>query len=219
LAKGADYRQLSILSLEHLTLTTLWASHAYGGLTSPFLLWLAVVPILAFLYCAPDRRLWLVLIAMLAGNLALFAGATLLIDPMPAPSSEQVRWLAAVSLLAAFAYVSMMAVYFGRVLDSRDEMASQAERHLATAVALDQKARDLRSLGATKATSLARIVRECRSPLDEILSSSRTMLEVEAREQGEGESPDLRSIDEAARHLSEVVRSIETVLSTNQNPG
>ncbi len=208
LAYGADYRSLSILSLQHLTLTTLWASHAYGGLTSPFLLWLAVVPLLAFLYCAPDRRLWLVLITMLAGNVALYWGLTLLVSPPPAPGDEALRWLSAVSLLAAFAYVSMMALYFGRVLDSRDEMALQAERHLATAVALDAKAGTLRSLTATKASSLARIVRECRAPLDEIVASSRTMIEVEAREQPGVEATDLRSIDDAARHLGEVIESI-----------
>ena len=208
LAKGANYRLLSIASLQHLTLTTLWASYAYGGLTSPFLLWLAVVPLLAFLYCAPDRRLWLILITMLAGNLALYAGITLIMSP-PRASDPELRWLAAVSLFAAFAYVSMMAVYFGRVLDSRDEMALQAERHLATAVALDKTAKELRTVGANKASSLARIARECRAPLDEILSSSRTMLEVETRDASGAEVPDLQSVDEAARHLSAVMNSID----------
>lgn len=208
LARGTQYRLLSILSLQHLTVTTLWASHAYGGLTSPFLLWLAVVPLLAFLYCAPDRRLWLILVTMLAGNLALYAGLNLFVSPPPVPDPQPLRWLAAVSLVAAFAYVSMMALYFGRVLDSHDEMALQAERHLCIAVALDKQARDLRNAGAAKASGLARIARECRAPLDEIVSSTRTMLEVEAREQSGAESPDLRSIDDAARHLSHVVASV-----------
>jgi hypothetical protein len=208
LACGADYRSLSILSLQHLTLTTLWASHAYGGLTSPFLLWLAVVPLLAFLYCAPERRLWLVLIAMLAGNVALYWGSTLLVSPPTVAGGGPLRWLSAVSLLAAFAYVAMMAAYFGRVVESRDEMALQAERHLAAAVALDARARTLRSLSAAKASSLARIVRECRAPIDEIVASSRTMIEVEAREQPGADAADLRSIDDAARHLSEVIETI-----------
>jgi hypothetical protein len=207
LARGRDYRLLSILSLQHLTATALWASHGYGGLTSPFLLWLAVVPLLAFLYCAPDRRLWLILVGMLAGNLTSFGGAALLFSP-PAADPQPLRWLGAVSLLGAFAYVSMMAVYFGRVLDSRDEMALQAERHLAIAVTLDKRAEKLRKAGAIKAASLARLARECRAPLDEIVSSSRSMIDMEAREQPGAGSADLRSIDDAARHLSQVIEAV-----------
>lgn len=208
LARGADYRALSMLSLEHLTLTTLWASHAYGGLSSPFLLWLAVVPLLAFLYLAPDRRLWIFLIAMLAGNLALFGAASLLLPP-PRALPETLSWLAAVSLLAAFAYVSMMAVYFSRVLSSRDEMALEAERRRANAALLDQRVSELRAIAAAKSSSLARMARECRRPLDEIVASSGMMLAVEAREQAGADLSDLRSIDEAAQHVGQVIQSIE----------
>jgi signal transduction histidine kinase len=208
LAHGADYRLLTIVSLQHLSLTIFWASFGYGGLTSPFLLWLAVVPLLAFLYCAPDRRLWLILVAMLVGNLALFAGCSLfLFQPDPA-DSEKLRWLAAISLAAAFAYVAMMAIYFGRVLESRDEMALQADRYRLVAADLDRRVAELRNAGAATAGSLARIARECRAPLDEIVASSRTLLDVEARENEGAESPDLRSIDDAARHLGEVIETV-----------
>jgi hypothetical protein len=57
LALGARYRLLSLLSLQHLLLVVFWASHGYGGLTSPFLLWLAVVPLLASLYGARSSPL------------------------------------------------------------------------------------------------------------------------------------------------------------------
>ena len=207
LARGADYRMLSFGSLQHLTLVILWASHGYGGLISPFLLWLAVVPLLAFLYLSPDRRLWLILVTMLGGNVAAFTGFALLVEAPPQVDADALRWLALLSLLGASAYVSMMAIYFGRVLSSRDEMEREAARHRAVAARLDRVAIEARQRGAAKAAIVARIGRECQAPLSDISLSCKTMMEEQSAD-GDDAS-DLCSISEAARYLSLLIEDID----------
>ncbi len=207
LARGADYRMLSFSSLQHLTLVILWASHGYGGLISPFLLWLAVVPLLAFLYLSPDRRLWLILVVMLAGNVAAFTGCALLLSVPPPAEARALSWLALLSLLAASAYVSMMAIYFGRVLSSRDQMEREAARHGAVAARLDRLAIETRQRGAAKAASVARIGRDCQAPLADIVLSCRSMLDEETADGSD--SSDLCSIAEAARYLGLLIEDID----------
>jgi signal transduction histidine kinase len=207
LARGANYRMLSFSSLQHLTLVILWASHGYGGLISPFLLWLAVVPLLAFLYLSPGRRLWLILVLMLAGNVAAFTGCALLVSVPPAVEEEALRWLALLSLLGASAYVSMMAIYFGRVLSSRDEMEREAARHRAVAARLDRVAIEMRQRGAAKAASVARIGRDCQAPLSDIVLSCKSMLDEEPADGGD--TSGLSSIAEAARYLGLLIEDID----------
>jgi hypothetical protein len=205
LARGVSYPWLSLASLQHLTLVILWAAHGYGGLTSPFLLWLAIVPLLAFLYSAPRIRLWLILLAMLVLNTGLFAAVALWLVPPPVVPLEALRWLAALSLLSASAYVWMMAGYFGRVLNSRNEMAQEVARRRVLVAQLDRRATDLRHLRAAKAASLARLVDRCREPVGQILADS-----------GRGAEPDpdwsrsdLLSIEEAAKRLAAMLARIE----------
>lgn len=209
LCAGADYRLLSFASLQHLTLLILWASHGYGGLQSPFLLWLAIVPLLAFLYSPPTRRLWLVNTAMLVLSVGFFAGYSLLAASPPPVVSEPLHWLAALSVLCASAYVAMMAIYFGRVLSSRNELAQEVAQRRATALALDEQVTGLRQVRATKVRSLARLAREFRSPLDEVLLHSGAALREGASAPGAADASDLRSIEEAANRLRQLIDDVD----------
>ena len=209
LRRSAGYRALSLASLQHLTLVILWASHGYGGLASPFLLWLAMVPLLAFLYLVPSRRLWWALTTMLALNVAAFVGWSVFASPPPAVSPAALSWLAASSLICASVYVAMMALHFGRVLSSRNAMELEAARHRAEVTGLEQRRAHLQRIGAAKAASLARVGRECRAPVSEILSRCQGGVTAEtgiAIEYGESE---LRSIEEASRHLRDLIEIID----------
>jgi hypothetical protein len=205
LAMGVSYPLLSLTSLQHLTLIILWAAHGYGGLTSPFLLWLAIVPLLAFLYSAPRIRLWLILLAMLVLNTGLFAAVALWVVPPPAVPLEALRWLAGVSLLSASAYVWMMAGYFARVLNSRNEMAQEVARRRVLVAQLDRRASDLRHLRAAKAATLARLVDRCREPVGEMLAHSGREVEPDLASL----HPDLLSIEEAAKRLAAMLARVE----------
>ncbi len=208
LAIGVPYRLLSLASLQHLTLVILWASHAYGGLTSPFLLWLAIVPLLAFLYSAPRIRLWLVLLLMLVLNTGLFAAVTLWLVPPPEVPQGALRWLAALSLLSASVYVWMMAGYFGRVLSSRNELAQEVARRRVLIAQLDRRATSLRHLRAAKTATLARLVHVCRQPVGEMLDNSHSG-SPGADPASSSATSDLLCIEEAAKRLAAILARIE----------
>ena len=215
LALGARYRLLSLLSLQHLLIVIFWASYSYGGLTSPFLLWLAVVPLLASLYTAPGARLWLALLAALAIETALFAGLLLsMAAPMPIGAAAQ-RSHALSSLLCASAYVSMMAIYFGRVLTSRNELAMEVARRRATAVALDRRATELRQLRSARLASFSRLERQCRKPIEDMLSGCEGGI-FAASASPEGTSSDLASIRTASHCLRDLLERIRTFLSASK---
>jgi hypothetical protein len=212
LALGARYRLLSLLSLQHLLLVVFWASHGYGGLTSPFLLWLAVVPLLASLYAAPGLRLWLALLAVLVIETALFVLVLLFVSAPTLIGADAQRWLALLSLLCASAYVSMMAIYFGGVLTSRNELAIEVARRRVTLVELDRRATELRQLNSARYASLARLERQCRDPIREMLSGcdNKTYRQIGSAEQ---DSSDIASIRMATRRLRDLLDTVRSHLS------
>lgn len=205
LALGASYRVASLASLQHLVFTIFWASHGYGGLTSPFLLWLAIVPLLAFLYSAPRIRLWLTLLAMMGAATCLFAIFVEFVLPPPIGDAEALRWLALVSLLSAAAYVAMMAVYFGQLLNSRNELALDVADRRAAVSSLDRQATELRHMRAARIASLSRLARQCRAPLAEILENCRRELDGAAGDRTGSTASDLESIRTAAARLGELI--------------
>lgn len=215
---GANYRLLSFLSLQHLLIVIFWASHGYGGLTSPFLLWLAVVPLLASLYTAPGSRLWLALLAFLVIEIALFTVLLFFVTAPTTIGADAQRWLALLSLLCASAYVSMMAIYFGRVLTSRNELAMEVARRRATAVALDQRATALRGLRSARLASLSRLERQCREPINEML----LVCEDESLTLGVKPgaiSSDMASIKTAIDRLQDLLVTVQKHLNAPDLPG
>lgn len=204
---GVSYNLLCILSLQHLAFAILWASHSYGGLTSPFLLWLAIVPLLAFLYSAPHGRVWLLLLATLVINTGLFLIFSLLIlEPQPVDPGV-LRWLALLSLLSASAYVAMMASYFGRVLSSRNEIARDVAHRRATAAALEQRVIDLRHAHTAKLASLSRLARNCKRPVETILSNCPHEPSNDGR--SAPQASELNSIRSAALRIRDLMTRIE----------
>jgi signal transduction histidine kinase len=206
LSGGASYRALCLCSLQHLALVIVWGSHGYGGLASPILLWLAVVPLLAFLYLSPTLRIWLVLAAIIALNAAGLVAVSL-IAPPPAAAPGALQWLALASVLCASIYVSLMATHFGRVLNSRVEIEQEAARQERTAAILARHTVDLRRTSADKAAIIAKVGDAAAAPLSHIIVACQS-LEREAESEPGQDASDRQSIVDAARYLSEVVRDV-----------
>ena len=61
LRAGVPYNPLALVSIENLIFCIFWSCYFYGGVTSPTLAWVLVIPLLAFFYLgsfeqvAPDR--------------------------------------------------------------------------------------------------------------------------------------------------------------------
>ncbi len=209
LTRGCPYELLCILSLEHLLITIFLAAASYGGATSPFLLWLAVVPLLAFLYSAPSTTQWVTLLALLSLNIAVFVS----IVPMGLNSVpgglETLYWLAFLSLSGASIYVVIMAVYLGRVLNSRDMVELEVADHRAIETSLAAQEMGLRSLQATRFAGIGRLVQQGGVEVAKILADCS-----QAAESKDGASIPLRNeelenIRTAALRFEELLRSIK----------
>ena len=201
------HQLLSLCSLEHLQLTILWACHGYGGLMSPFLLWLAIVPLLAFLYLSPSPRLWLGLVATLAANIGLFILlSTFLVAPPPA-AAEALSWLAFLSFACASAYVGLMAANFSRILSSRAVIDREAADHEATVAALGARLARLQEAEQTKAQSLARLGDEAMPPLSALQTCCALLLQDNSGNAASDET-ELKSIGEATGYLGDVINDI-----------
>jgi hypothetical protein len=72
------YTALALLSVQNLIFAILWGSFNYGGASSPFLMWLLVVPLLAFFYMGSNTTTRLVVFAQIALGLSAFYFASLL---------------------------------------------------------------------------------------------------------------------------------------------
>lgn len=204
-----SYRPLSLLSIQHLTFVILWASHSYGGLVSPFLLWLAVVPLLAFLYSAPRVRLWVILVAVLGLGTATFAMLAVFVYKPPPVDPAAMQALAAVSLLSALAYVAMMAGNLGQALSNRNKMAKVVDQRTAAAATLERRSAALRRKRADRAGGLVQLAQNYRTPVETILSSCEEAIRYGSGDRQTLDASDLLSIKVAASRLVDHVDEIK----------
>ena len=200
------YRLLSLCSLHHLMFAILWASHGYGGLMSPFLLWFAVVPLLGFLYLPPRVGLWAGLVLSLATCMGLFLAVSLWFFPPPAVPAGMLQPMALLSIVGASAYVAMMSVYLGRVLASRRELQRQADSHREAAARLTRVASETFRSSDEKLTMIRRLARGSAGPLDDMRGNSASLL---SDGQNEGDGQELASITEAVGCLQALIADID----------
>jgi signal transduction histidine kinase len=116
--------------------------------------------------------------------------------------------LGIVSTLAASLYVTMMALYYAKILASGVELESEMKGHLATATELRRATAEAERAGAAKAEFLAKMSHELRTPLNAVIGYSQMLLE-DARDEGDAESAeDLDKIHSAGHHLLRLVSEV-----------
>src|SRR5258705_10645355 len=74
LRAGAPYSPLALVSVQNLIFCILWSCYFYGGVTSPTLPWVLVIPLLAFFYLGSSASLRMIFIGMFVVNSAIFCG-------------------------------------------------------------------------------------------------------------------------------------------------
>src|ERR1700733_1644822 len=72
LRAGVPYNPLALVSIENLIFCILWSCYFYGGVTSPTLAWVLVIPLLAFFYLGSSTKLRLTFQAMFVVYVAIF---------------------------------------------------------------------------------------------------------------------------------------------------
>jgi signal transduction histidine kinase len=209
LRAGSPYNTLALVSIENLTFCILWSCYFYGGVTSPTLAWVLVIPLLAFFYLGSNKKLRVIVIALVAINLAIFGffywnGYSIKND-LP---STAMQGLGLVSTTAASIYVAMMALYYAKIQASQTELESEMRQHMTTASALRQATEDAERAGAAKAEFLAKMSHELRTPLNAVIGYSQILLE-DAKGEGDNRSiADLNKIHNAGQHLLKLVNEI-----------
>jgi signal transduction histidine kinase len=209
LRAGAPYNPLALVSIQNLIFCILWSCYFYGGVTSPTLPWVLVIPLLAFFYLGSSKSLRVIVMTMFAASLAIFSSFYLLGYPIKNDLPVvAMQGLGLVSIVAASLYVAMMALYYAKIQASQTELESEMRQHMATASALRLATEEAERAGAAKAEFLAKMSHELRTPLNAVIGYSQILLE-DAEDDGDSESiADLNKVHNAGQHLLKLVNEV-----------
>jgi signal transduction histidine kinase/ActR/RegA family two-component response regulator len=207
LKAGASYNPLALVSIQNLIFCILWSCYFYGGVTSPTLPWVLVIPLLAFFYLGSSKSLCVIVMIMFVANLAVFSSFYLfgysVKTNLPVAAMQG---LGLVSTVAASLYVAMMALYYAKIQASQAEIESEMRQHMATASALRLATEEAERAGAAKAEFLAKMSHELRTPLNAVIGYSQELLE--DAELGSEHTDDLSRIHSAGQHLLKLVNEV-----------
>ena len=206
---GQYYNVLSVLSVQNLIFCILWSCYYYGGLSSPMVVWILTIPLLAFMYVGHSARMRYVLIAQFAANTALYyAICRTFVPPQMTLAEPALEGLGLVSTVAASLYVTMMAIFYANALASQVELQTEVEQHLVTAAELVGATEEARRGGAAKSDFIARMSHELRAPLNAIIGYSEILLEDSDPTQDPTTVADLERIRSAGHYLLKLVNRI-----------
>jgi signal transduction histidine kinase len=208
LRAGAPYNALALVSIENLIFCILWSCYFYGGITSPTLAWVLVIPLLAFFYLGPSKKLRLIVIFMFTVNVVIFGICVFGYPAHKALPVAAMQGLGIVSTTAASLYVAMMALYYAKIQASQAELEGEVRQHMATASALRAATEEAERAGAAKAEFLAKMTHELRTPLNAVIGYSQILLEDAEHEGDCGGLADLNKIHTAGQHLLKLVNEI-----------
>ena len=202
------YTPLAMASVLNLTFCIMWGTYNYGGTSSPFLVWLVLVPLLAFMYLGSTWTARIFVFSQITLGIAALYGFYLYGDfPTHIPVENMVV-AGVLSALGSNIYVFMMAAYYSSVVDSQSELIKEIDRHQYTLKALTQAKDEAERANGAKSEFLAKMSHELRTPLNAVLGYSEILLE-DAELDGRGEQiADLQKISAAGKHLLAMVNDI-----------
>ena len=202
------YTQLAMFSVLNLTFCILWGTYNYGGTSSPFLVWLVLTPLLAFMYLGATWTARIFVFAQFTLGLGTLYVFYLLGDFPDHIPVENMVVAGVLSALGCNIYVFMMAAYYSSVVDSQSELIKEVERHQDTLRALTIAKEEAERANGAKSEFLAKMSHELRTPLNAVLGYSEILLE-DAELDGRGEQiADLQKISAAGKHLLAMVNDI-----------
>ncbi|MCR5878612.1 HAMP domain-containing sensor histidine kinase [Phenylobacterium sp. J367] len=203
------YNLWSFVSVQNLNFCILWSCYYYGGVTSPTLPWVLTIPLLAFFYLGYTPHLRKYVLLQFALNFATFVALYHFVPPpFDDTPLEGLQGLGIVSTLACAGYVTMMAIYYSRILASGVELEAEMRAHLASAAQLRRATAEAERAGAAKAEFVASMSHELRTPLNAVIGYSQMLLEDAADEDDEDSIADLEKIHKAGHHLLRLVNEV-----------
>jgi signal transduction histidine kinase len=209
------FTALAFVSLQHLSFVILFTSFHYGGPTSPFFFWIAVVPLFGFFYLGDTKRLRLAVTAALVADVIAFLVLYRLSDPSQTRIPEAARTgLGLVSVACAGIYVTLMALSNARLVVSQSELRREVENHRRTADQLRGASQAAEAASRAKSEFLATMSHELRTPLNAIIGFSQLMRAETFGALAPRYRDYAKDIDDSAEHLLEIINDILDIAKT-----
>ncbi len=209
-----SYKWLVMASVANLNFCILWSCYFYGGVASPTLPWILIIPILSLFYIGGERELQPHLLGISGTSLVLFLFAYFYFEPasndMPLVA---LQGLGLVSTTAALCYVATMAVYYSRIFDAGLELENEVKRRMKTTDELRTAVAAADRASSVKSEFLARMSHELRTPLNAVLGYTELL-----REDSEetGDTASLKDIDRIHDAGSYLIRLINMILDMSK---
>jgi signal transduction histidine kinase len=196
---------LALFSFCDLTFVSMFGSYFYGGVSSPFLPWCLASLLIGFFYL--ERPL--LVVGIFAAHLAGLCVAYLVNGAFPerVPLSE-LSTVGVISVLCATLYTSMMAIYYAYVMTAQSALRQEIEKRLLTAAKLQKAKLEAERADEAKAVFLAKMNHQLRTPLNAIIGYSEILLEETEAEANSANAADLKTINNAGRHLLSLVSDV-----------
>lgn len=208
LRKTGRYQLIAFLSVQNLTFCALWACYAYGGTASPFLPWILIFPLLAFLYLPPTGAVRNILLAQIFGSVAIFLGLCFSGWPLPPVDLDRLQVIGMISMASVAIYFAMMSLYFAKMFHEQREFTRELNSLVSTSDNLRNLTAAAYQASAAKADFVAGMSHELRTPLNAIIGYSQLLLEEAEEEQDDATVADLRHVHKAGSDLLGLIDDI-----------
>jgi diguanylate cyclase (GGDEF)-like protein len=193
-----DFGRAAFLSVQLLTSLSLFGAYFYGGLNSPFSVWLIVAALLGFLY-VPGAMLRCAAAMLTQGFVFL---ATDAIWPQPQwIGVDALGWLFLASTFAATLYLTLIAAFYGRIRTEGSNLAQIAARYDGAARHSRELIRRLEEEERSASAFMTRISHELRTALDVVVGYSELLAEDAAQDERETDAIRLSRITSASRRM------------------
>ena len=204
------YQAIAFLSVQNLTFCVLWACYSYGGTASPFLPWILIFPLLAFLYLPPKGMVRNILLVQIFGSVTLFFAVIFAESSLPQVDLSQFQAIGMISMASVAIYFAMMSLYFAKMFHEQREFSRELNSLVSTSDNLRNLTAAAYQASAAKADFVAGMSHELRTPLNAIIGYSQLLLEEAEAEDDQGAVRDLGHVHKAG---SDLLRLIDDILS------
>jgi signal transduction histidine kinase len=179
-------------------------------MASPFLPWILIFPLLAFLYLPPTGKIRNVLLVQIFGSVAVFIGLCFSGIPLPPVDLAELQTIGMISMASVAIYFAMMSLYFAKMFHEQREFARELNGLVSTSDNLRNLTTAANQASAAKADFVAGMSHELRTPLNAIIGYSQLLLEEAEEEKDESSIVDLGHVHKAG---SDLLRLIDDILA------